>query len=529
MERLRKSVFGPPFLLLLIAVFASIRDTKGFLAWAKTINAWILNNLGWLFSATSLWMVLLCVAIYFSRFGQIRIGGEDAEPLLTRWQWFSITLCTTVAIGILFWATAEPLYHLRNPPKSLGLVANSPETARFAMSTMYMHWTFTPYAIYTIPSLMFAYAFYNRKERYSLQSTLTPLLGEKKRPWLADSIDAICLYSLVLGMAASLGTGIITLAGGVGYFLGWKTTPLLLAVLAGLIVVAFCISAASGLLKGIRLLSDWNVRIFVALCIIVFLGGPTAFVLQFGVESLGQYMGHFFERSLFIGAMPKDPWPQSWSVFYWAVWMAWAPITAMFLGRIARGYTVREFIVFNWVLPSIFSIIWMAVFSGTTIHMELVQKLGFQQVLSTKGPNFVVYALLQQMPLAGVLVAVFVGTSFLSYVTAADSNTSAMAALCTTGITADSSEAPLLPKILWGVTVGTVAWVMTSYAGIDGIKMLSNIGGLPALFLLIAISIALTLTVLRFQNQSDAAQVETATEVETSSTDAADEHQQKST
>ncbi|TNE48040.1 MAG: BCCT family transporter [Deltaproteobacteria bacterium] len=503
MKRLRKSVFGPPFLLLFMAVVASFHDPKGFLAWTKTINTWILDHLGWLFSATSLWMVLLCVAVYFSRFGQIRIGGDDAEPLLTRWQWFAITLCTTVAIGILFWATAEPLYHLRTPPKSLGMAANSPQAAQFAMSTMYMHWTFTPYAIYTIPSLMFAYAFYNRKESYSLQSTLTPLLGKRKSPWLGNSLDAICLYSLVLGMAASLGTGIITLAGGLGYFFGWKSTPGIYAFIAALIVIAFCLSAASGLLKGIRLLSDWNVRIFVGLCIIVFLSGPTSFVLQFGSESFGQYMNHFFERSLFIGSMPKDPWPQSWSVFYWAVWMAWAPITAMFLGRIARGYTVREFIVFNWVLPSLFSVVWMAIFSGTTIHMELVQKLGFQQVLSTKGPNSVIYALFSQMPLATVLIAVFIGVSFLSYVTAADSNTSAMAALCTTGITADSSEAPFLPKLLWGGTVGLVAWVMTSYAGIDGIKMLSNIGGLPALFLLIAISVALFLTVLRYQNEWD--------------------------
>lgn len=504
MQKLRPSVFWPPFLLLLAAVTWSIVEPVAFLRQMKVLNQWVLTHFGWLFSATSLWMVVLCVALCASRFGEVRIGGPDATPILTRWQWFSITLCTTVAIGILFWATAEPLYHLKGPPTSLGIKAHGPDAARFAMSTMYMHWTFTPYAIYTVPSLMFAFAFYNRKRPFTLRATLEPILPRRlqQSDAFGQVVDAVCLYSLVAGMAASLGTGMITLAGGVGHFLGWKTTPWVLGLIGLIIVLAFCLSAASGLLKGIRILSDINIRIFFGLCLFVFVFGPTTFLLRFGTESFGQYLSNFFQMSLLTGTMPKDPWPQSWSVFYWAVWMAWAPITAMFLGRISRGYTVREFVAFNWLIPSLFSIVWMAIFSGTTIHMQLIQKLNLQVVLAKKGPNFVIYELLSHMPLATLVIAIFLLASFLSYVTAADSNTSAMAALSTKGITADSPEAPLLPKLLWGGSVGAVAWVMTSTAGIDGIKMLSNLGGLPALFLLIAISISLCLTMYRHQQST---------------------------
>jgi glycine betaine transporter len=487
-QRLRHGVFWPPFLLLAVAAAAVYDDSAGFLARTSQANEWILDRFGWLFSAGTFLMVGVCVWINFSPLAAYRIGGPNAKPLLTRWRWFSIVLCTTVAIGVMFWATAEPLYHLHHPPHSLAIAPDSAQAAQFALSAMYLHWTFTPYAIYTLPALMFALAYYNMGRSFSLGSTLAPLFGGRAPGSL---IDAICLYALVAGMAASLGTGVLTLGGGISYLFGIPSSPLLMAVIACVLVGTFIISSMSGLMKGIRVLSDLNAKIFVGLAIFVLLAGPTGFILSFGAEAVGNYMSNFFTLSLFTGSAGADDWPQKWTIFYWANWMAWAPITAMFLGRIGYGYTVREFVLFNWIVPALFGAVWMTIFSGTAIHMEQYgDGPGLYQMLLDTGPESVVYGIFSSFPLATPFIVLFVLTSFLSYVTAADSNTSAMGGISTTGISPESPEPGSFIKAIWGVTVGLVAWFMVSEGGIDGIKTLSQLGGLPALFLVLAVTAA---------------------------------------
>lgn len=439
-------------------------------------------------------MLLSCIAVYFSPLGKLRIGGEGAKPFLTKWRWFAITLCTTIATGILFWACAEPLYHLHFPPQSLGITPMSHEAARFSLSTMYLHWTFTPYAIYTVPALMFAISYYNLKKPFSLGSSLSPILGKFVLGRPGQVIDTICLYSLVAGMAASLGAGIMTLSGGIEYFFGIPSSPFVWAFVAILIVVTFVASAVSGLMKGIRILSDINIKVFFVIAIFCLVFGPTLYLLRFGLESFGQYIIDFPTRSLTLGMSAEDPWPKSWTVFYWANWLAWAPVTALFLGRISYGYTVREFIRVNLVLPAVFCCIWMTIFSGSVIHFDMAGSGELYGVLMDGGPEAVVYNLFGRFPLSGVLIVVLVLVTFLSYVTAADSNTEALGGICSTGISPDSPSPSIFIKILWGGTIGVVAWVMITFAGIGGIKMISNLGGLPALFVVLIINLALIKT-----------------------------------
>lgn len=509
-HNIRPLVFWPPFLLLLTAVILSFVNLDGFLGVTSAINSWILDRFSWLFSLGTLVMVGTCVWVYFSPLGQVRIGGEQAKPLLSKWRWFSIALCTTVAIGILFWATAEPMYHLHSPPSSSGLTAGSSQAATFAMSTMFLHWSFTPYAIYSIPALMFALAYYNLKLPFSLGSALSPILGDKVRGKSGQVIDAIALYALVAGMAASLGTGVLTLAGGLDNMLSVGTGPVVLGLVTLAIVVTFILSAASGLHKGIARLSSLNTRIFFGLIAFVFVFGPTTFILSMGVEGLGSYLGNFFQKSLFTGASSGDQWPQWWTIFYWANWLAWAPITAMFLGKIARGYTVKEFIIMNFVLPALFACVWMSIFSGTALHMDMNNDGLLHKALQATGAESVVYTMFDNLPIAGITAVVFIFVSFLSYVTAADSNTEAIANLCTE--TSESSDATpedagkgnLMLKVVWGATIGFIAWVMTSFAGIDGIKMMSNLGGLPALFIVLGCNVSLIYCVIseRFVTKS---------------------------
>lgn len=476
--------------MLIGALAYSSIDEKSFFDTTVQINNFIIDKFGWLFSGGTLLMFLTCTALYFHPISSKKIGGEKAIPLLSKWQWFSIVLCTTIATGIIFWGTAEPIFHITSPPRFSGLATNSAATGSFAMSVMYLHWSFTPYAIYTVPAVAFAIAFYNKQLPFSLQSTLFPLVGSIKHKTLGAGIDTICLYSLVAGMAASLGAGILTLSGGFRYLFDWNADGLLV-LLTLAIVACFILSAISGLMKGIRILSDINTKIFVVLALYILLTSDIPAILGLSMEGLWLYIKGFFEYSTLSILYPDDPWPKSWTTFNWANWLAWAPITAMFLGRLSYGYTIRQFLVFNWVIPSLFGMIWMSVFSGTAIDLFLNQGINLGEVLSQKGPEAIIFQVFESVPMSRIIAGVFLFTAFLSYVTAADSNTEAMSGISSTGISPSSPSPSIGIKIIWGLTIGAVAFVMVKLAGIGGIKMLSNLGGLPALFLIVAINIGL--------------------------------------
>lgn len=496
MPKIKLPVFLPPAILLIVSMLYSLYDPVDFLKQVKAANDWVLYHFGWLFSSGTFLFFLLCIWIYFSPLAKVKIGGKDAKPMLNRWEWFSITLCTTIAIGILFWATAEPLYHLHTPPGGIGIKAETPEAARFALSTMFLHWTFTPYSIYTVAGLMFAIAYYNLKQPFSLGSMLYPLLGERKPGGWSHVIDAICLYSLVAGMAASLGAGILTVAGGLERFFGIQDSPWLLFLIALVIVFCFIVSAITGLFNGIRILSNINTYMFFALALFVLFFGPTKFLFSYGLEGMGEYVRTFLPRSL--GLNVDKSWADSWTVFYWANWLAWTPVTALFLGRVAIGYTVRDFINYNLILPSLFSLFWMLIFSGSTVYMDFVgHTANLYDTLKNQGPEGVIYALLDQLPLAQITGITFLSTAFLSYVAGADANTSAMSSLSSTGISPESPEGPVWIKIVWGGLVGLIAWVMIANAGIDGIKMASTLGGFPALFLVLAVAVGLVKILLK--------------------------------
>ncbi|MFY0650539.1 MAG: BCCT family transporter [Cyclobacteriaceae bacterium] len=475
---------------MIIALVFSLVDGATFLSFTKQANDFVLNRFGRLFSGGTLLMFLTCVILYFHPISKQKIGGEDAVPLLNKWQWFSIVLCTTIATGIIFWGTAEPIYHILSPPAFSGLSPQTAQAGSFAMSIMYLHWSLIPYAIYTVPAVVFAIAFYNHKLPFSLSSTLFPISNKLSGNVLSNAIDSICLYALVAGMAASLGAGILTLSGGFNYLFNWNPKWILLLLTIG-IVCCFVISAVSGLMKGIRLLSDLNVKIFFGLTVFVFLTSDIEAIMTLSLEGIWAFAKNFFEYTSLSILYPSDPWPKSWTTFYWANWLAWAPITAMFLGRLSYGYSIKQFLIFNWIIPSLFGIIWMSVFSGTAIDLFLNKGIDLGEVLNTDGPEAVIYTIFNTLPLSKIVAIIFLFTAFLSYVTAADSNTEAMSGISSTGISPKSPSPPISIKVIWGIVIATIAFVMVNMAGVDGVKMLSNLGGLPALILILAINFGL--------------------------------------
>ena len=509
-QALNHWVFWPPFVSLILMVSLNLIDGEAFNTVVTGIKTFIVVKFGWLFTICSILAVAACAVIALSPFGAVRIGGADAKPLINRWNWFAITVCTSVATGILFWSTAEPIFHLSSVPPFFDSQPNTAAAAIDSLSVVYLHWTITPYCIYAVVSLAFAFSYYNMKQPYSLRSMVAALLGPGKEDWLdkytwvGNTIDGVCLFALVAGMSASLGTGILVISSGLGEVFGLPKTQWLWAVITAAIVVSFIISSATGLNKGIRILSDLNTKGLFVLCAFVMVTGPTLLIFQNGWSALINYAFEFPKLSTGGFDIAGGKWSASWSAFYWAVWLAWAPVTACFLGRISLGRTVRETLIFNLLLPAMFSMFWMAVFCTTAMDLQLNNVADLSAVIADKelGAENVTYEVFRQLPLSFVMTVFYLVSAFICFVTSADSNTTAMASICGRHSSDDDPEGALIVKVLWGMAVGIVAWVMIAFASVEGIKTISVIGGFPVSILFIFVLISLMRMVIQHKKLS---------------------------
>ncbi len=491
-KSLNKIVFIPSAVLFCSCIILSVVDNALFAQMTTAFYQWILDNLGWLFLLSVLVVLLVCIGLYFSRFGEIVIGGQKAEPIMSKWNWFSITLCTTIASGIVFWGAAEPVQHILYPPASSGIEPMTGDAATFAMAAVFRHWTFLPYALYTILTVAFAFAYYNMRQSFSLGSVIAPIVKDKYRKPVGYAVDLICVFALVAGLGASLASGVLSINGGLNKLFGIGSNAFVWGLIILIVLGVTAMAAVTGITRGIKHLSNFNVAVYAVILAFLLLFGGTIFIFSFGVEGIGEFIGTFFQETLFTGAASGDSWPKEWSMFYFGNWFAWAPITAVFLGRISYGRKVKEVIAMNLFVTSLFGVLWFVIVSGATVNQLMhVPDSGIIEAYNAGYEN-VIYQLFKNLPLSQVFIPLYLIAVIASFATAADSTTTAIAGICSKGIAPDSSEAPAWLIILWTVIVGFVTWIMMSIGeGITGIKMLSNIGGLPAMFLIILVVVSI--------------------------------------
>ena len=498
LKNVRMLVFLPPLILLIMLVILNIISRSTLLSILSTISGLILTNFSWLISMTAVSCILLLLLAYCTKFGSVKIGGKDAVPIISKKNWMYITLTTTIGAGLLFFASSEPIVHLYAPPENVTGGAGSSEAMLWAISTLYLEWTWVPYAIYTVAALMFAYVFYNMKQPRAFSSTLVPVMGEKKTARLAPAVDALCLFTLVCGVSSAMGVGTMNIAGGLQSIFGIPSNNVSWLFIIIVIVAMFTITAVSGIRKGIQQLADLNMKVYWVIMAFILITGPTAWLLNFLSESTGFFARNFPFMCLMNGVTSGEAWAQSWPIFYILSWLSWTPVTAIFLGKISRGYTVRELIITNWVFPSIFATMWIALFGGMALYVEQTAG-GLHEVLTSLGMEAVVYRIFDYLPFAKVLIPVYILAVLLSFVTATNSNTTAMADLSMKKMSEEELEPPSYMKIIWAVMVGVVAYILVTLAGIDGIKMAANIGGFPNLFFEIIICFGL-FRIIRHQN-----------------------------
>lgn len=499
-KKIRYTVFLVPVILLTIGLFCSLTAEESFSGFLNMINAGLLSRFGWLYSLTTL--ALLCVSIWvmLSPFGRVKIGGNKAQPKLKTKDVFAITLCSIAGIGLVTWGTAEVIAHYTSPLSTLGIAAYSDEAANFAMETVLLHWTFPAYATYSLPALLFAFLFYNMKRPFSVSEYLYPVLGEKLRYGIRGIVDMICIFTLLCGMVGTIGTTALSVLGGVSYLSAEtiQKTVVSISIVIAVIVASFVISSITGIMKGIKALSNINLYFFIGLAVFTLIFGPTSFIFNYGTEAVGNLIRDFFPAMLRTNAVSGDDWSYWWSIFYWAAYIAWAPISGMFIAKVCYGQTVRRVVMLTLIGPSIFTGIWMSIFSGTSIYFERAG-FGLSEAYA-RGYEYTAYAVFEHLPLTLPITIIFLFVAAVSVITASDSATDAMADLVleekdgeASEKTADSANRRVKTavKIVLGCVIGITAFIIVAFSDISGIKMISTIGAFPALWIEILVIIGI--------------------------------------
>lgn len=491
-QKVRWSIFLPPWLIFIAVFLLSILDFDLFMAVVDGVCTWILDTFSWLFNVTTLITVIVVAIAYFSPLKDVRFGGSKARPMLSYPSYVWIVLCMIMGSGLMLWACAEPMYHMHFPPSNITDGPMSSQSVMWAMETILLEWTFSPMALYTLPAILFGFTFYNMKKSFSIGAMLSPLLND----WgisdhtidhrVSPVVDCICLFCLCAGMAGALGVGIMLIGGGLEYITHGAVTagPTLWIIGGAFIIAVFILSAVSGLKKGMNFLSKYNTYFYLILGIFVLIFAPTSYLLNLCAESFGSMLSDFFRLSLWTSTAYDDGWAQLWPNFYWCTWMAWTAVSAAFLGRISRGYTVRDALNVIFIIPSLFSVVWLTIFSGTSISFEL-SGFGIYDAMVAGDTSAAAYAVLENLPGALVTIPLFLLTAILSYITSASGNINAIAGLCSAGLTQDDSRSPVALQVIWGLTIGVLTLVMLIAFEIDGMKKLSYIGGLPIVFLML--------------------------------------------
>ena len=449
---------------------------------------WIMANTGWLFILTASGFVVFVLWLALSRFGAIPLGRDDEEPEFKTVSWIAMMFSAGMGIGLMFYGVAEPLSHMVAPPPGTGAPGN-PEAVQTAMATTLFHWTLHPWAIYAVVGLAIAYGVYRKGRLQLISAAFEPLIGDRANGAWGKVIDMLAIFATLFGSAASLGLGALQISSGLDIVAGIGSGSNV--VLIGIIVVltiAFVFSAVSGVAKGIQWLSNINMVLALILALFVFIVGPTVFILNVLPTSLGTYFQDLAMMSARTGAEGSDvgTWLQSWTVFYWAWWLSWTPFVGMFIARISRGRTIRQFVTGVLLVPSLVSLVWFAVFGGSALY---AQENG-TDVYGDGNSQSQLFTLLDQFPLAtvaSILVMVLVAIFFVS---GADAASIVMGSLSERGTIEPSRKT----VVFWGTAMGAVAAVMLLVGGSDalnGLQSLTIIAALPFVLVMVGLAVAL--------------------------------------
>jgi choline/carnitine/betaine transport len=489
---LDKVVFGVTAAIAVAFLLWGFLDTASLASASGTALTGTMKYLGWLFVLTASGFVVFALWLALGKYGNIPLGRDGDEPEFSTTSWVAMMFSAGMGIGLMFYGVNEPLTFFADtegfaPPGTEGL--SDPQRAESAMAHTLFHWTLHPWAIYAVVGLAIAYGVYRKGRLQLISAAFEPLLGKHAHGPAGKVIDILAIFATLFGSAASLGLGAIQIASGLRIVsgLGEVGNGVLVGIIA-VLTVCFVLSAVSGVAKGIQWLSNINMVLALLLAVFVFVVGPTMFILDILPTSIASYVG---ELPSMAGRTNADgeaaaAWLSSYTVFYWAWWISWTPFVGMFIARISRGRTIRQFVTGVLLVPSLVSLVWFAVFGGSAIKLQMEGT----DIYGAGALEDQLFTMLDQFPLAtvsSILVMVLVAIFFVS---GADAASIVMGSLSQNG----AIEPSRAPVIFWGVATGGVAAVMLLVGGdtaLDGLKTITIVAAVPFVLVMIGLCVSL--------------------------------------
>ena len=474
-------VFIPAVIVLLLLVIGTISDPELAGELFSQALAFTTTTFGWFYMLAVALFLIFIVALAFSSYGNIKLGPDHAEPEYKFLEWFAMLFSAGYGIALLFYGVAEPVMHFSAPPNS------APETvaaAKEAMQIAYFHWGFHIWAIYGFTGLVLAYFGYRQGLPLSMRSTLYPLIGEKVYGPLGHIVDIIAILATIFGVATTLGLSVAQINAGLNYLLPdlvpMGTVPQIISI--AVITGAALISVLAGMDKGVKRLSVLNMVLATSLMAFVFIAGPTVFILNAFMENTGSYLGNIVERTFSLQAYVHGDWIASWTLFIFAWTIAWSPFVGMFIAKISRGRTIRQFVLGVLFVPTIFTFLWFAVFGDTALHMIMEQ--GYDTLIAEVQADQAValFKLFEALPFTQLISALTVLLIITFFVTSSDSGS-----LVIDSIASGGRPTPALQRTFWVVIQGVLASVLLLAGGLSALQTVSIVSALPfAIVLLIA-------------------------------------------
>jgi choline/carnitine/betaine transport len=478
-EKRHNLVFLISVALTLFICIWGIALPDSFTIAANDSMGFLTENFAWLYCFAMTMFVLFCIWIgFFSRYKNMRLGPDDSRPEYSNLAWFSMLFSAGMGVGLVFWGVAEPLNFFIFPID--GITPGSREAMKFAFSKVFLHWGIHPWANYAVLALALAFIQFRKGKPALISSIFIPLVGEKRvSGWLGKTIDILALFATAGGVATSLGLGVLQINSGLNFLFGIPETRLVQLILIVSLAVVYIATAIAGIDKGISFVSNLNVKIAVLVMIALVIVGPTVPILNNMMEGLGVYFNNLISNSFAVGAFSDGAWYRSWTIFYWAWWVSWAPFTGSFIARISRGRTIGEFIRGVMLLPAGFSVIWFSVFGTLALNLDF--ETAKAAVASTSTALFTV---LKQYPLGvpiSIVIFVLICTFFI---TSANSATYVLGMYSEEGTLSPSNKS----KMVWGILMAALAAVMmmASSDGLSMLQILSIVAAFPFTFIMLA-------------------------------------------
>lgn len=472
------TVFWVSSALIVVFVFLSFFYTRELGETFTAVQQAFSTYAGWVYILGVNIFLLFSIWLIFSRFGDIRLGGKGAQPDFTVWGWLAMLFSAGMGIGLVFWSVAEPMYHFATPPQLVE--AESREAAAMAMAVTFFHWGLHAWGIYAVIALALAFFSFNRGLPLTIRSAFHPLLGDKIHGPVGKLIDILAVLATMFGLATSLGLGAQQVNAGLNRLFGIATTETIQVVIIILITIVAVTSVVLGLDKGIKRLSQINMVAAAVLLLFVLMAGPSLFIIESLLQIIGSYLQHLLRMATWTESYTRTDWQHSWTLFYWAWWIAWSPFVGMFIARISRGRTIREFMLGVLLTPTVLTAIWLTVFGGSALHAQLE---GNGQVLAAVNENVAtaLYALLELFPMGSLfsMLAIFVVVTF--FVTSSDSGSLVIDTITSGG----HPNPPVRQKIFWASTEGVVASALLMAGGLKALQAGSILTGLPFTFVLL--------------------------------------------